>query len=627
MKFLNVAAATLLTVSLIPCEAFAQVGDTVDTTSAVVAPADAIASDSVLADNNVSTDNTSSLTVSGAATPPGTNVPDSALTEVAQGTAPAQGTDVSALSDEDDEGGETDADKGVKAFANRLYNLVLGREADEAGLAVQVDGIKSMGAGQVALNFFDSKEFQATALSYKERVEIAYETMLDRPSDEAGLALWLSYLENGMSIDAVVVGFAESPEFAQLCAAWEVDPGNVGELRSHLAARDQNPKITAYAHRLYELVLNRSNPEPVELDFQCQALLDGVSASQLAMNFFNAQEFTDRGLTPEDQVELAYRTLLDRSSDEEGFAFWVAGFDYLMTVESVVAGFANAEEFRANCAEWGVDPGSVEIQLARNKSQVITRAIYETYELAFDRVPDEAGLDYWCGVCEERGLIWVCEGFLQSEEVSAKATTNEERVALAYRICLGREGEDEGIVHWAEYLGEGYNMYALLARFCESEEYLNRCTDLGVPAGKLAYYAVSTNHTLNLMITEIVENITGLDAYQCYLYTSTFTYYRRGLWPSYDGWMEDYAINFINDGGGNCYGYASLFAFLARACGYHTGVHQGQTTSSSGATTPHGWCEVYVDGQTLVVDPDLYHELGIHCFMLPYGLTPLTLYL
>lgn len=615
MKFLNVVTATLLAVSLVPCVAFAQTGDvveTVETTSVDVTSTEAALSD------NVSTGNTSPQTVSEASALPEASASDGSSTAVAQGAA------ASVLSDEGD---EKDADEGVEAFVNRLYNLVLGREADEAGLAVQVDGIKSMGAGQVALNFFDSEEFQTRALTDEERIEIAYKAMLDRSADEAGFALWLSYLENGMSIDAVVVGFAESPEFTQLCARWEVDPGNVGKLRSCLDVRDQNPSVIAYVHRLYELVLNRSNPDSDELDFQCQALLNGVSAGQLAMNFFSAQEYTDRDLASGDQVELVYRTLLDRPSDEEGFAFWVAGFDYMMTIERVVAGFANAEEFRTNCAKWGVDPGSVEIQLGRNKSYEITRAIYETYELAFNRVPDEAGLDFWCGICQERGLIWVCEGFLQSDEVLAKATTNEEKVALAYRICLGREGEDEGVAHWTEYLDKGYNMYALLARFCESEEYFNRCTDLEVPAGKLVYFAVSLNHALNLMITDIIENITGLDAYQCYLYTSTFTYYKRGLWPSYDGWMEDYAINFINDGGGNCYGYASLFAFLARACGYSTDVHQGETTSSSGGTTPHGWCEVYVDGQTLVVDPDLYHELGIHCFMLPYGLTPLTLYL
>ena len=109
-----------------------------------------------------------------------------------------------------------------------------------------------------------------------------------------------------------------------------------------------------------------------------------------------------------------------------------------------------------------------------------------------------------------------------------------------------------------------------------------------------------------------IASARGLDLRACYDHVigGTYRYLKRATWPSYDHWEEDYALKFISDGGGNCYGFASTFHFLARACGLDTVVRADWILGArTGRMGPHGWCEAVIGGVTYVFDPDLEYEV------------------
>ncbi len=69
--------------------------------------------------------------------------------------------------------------------------------------------------------------------------------------------------------------------------------------------------------------------------------------------------------------------------------------------------------------------------------------------------------------------------------------------------------------------------------------------------------------------------------------------------------MSSYALDMFRDKRGNCFRYAAAFACIAKALGYDARVAVGSISSVSGGMTPHGWTEVYFNGQWLICDPDM----------------------
>ena len=98
----------------------------------------------------------------------------------------------------------------------RLYQATLGREPDLSGfqgwLAALSDGTPFLTA---VTGFVQSREFQNTygALDDAGFVSLLYQNVLGRDPDEAGLAGWVAEIESGASRAEVVRGFAQSAEF------------------------------------------------------------------------------------------------------------------------------------------------------------------------------------------------------------------------------------------------------------------------------------------------------------------------------------------------------------------------------------------------------------------------------
>lgn len=70
---------------------------------------------------------------------------------------------------------------------------------------------------------------------------------------------------------------------------------------------------------------------------------------------------------------------------------------------------------------------------------------------------------------------------------------------------------------------------------------------------------------------------------------------------------------------GNCYAFASEFAFLARELGYDVKMIRGDCPSASGGWTPHAWCEIVMSGVTYIFYPELQYEIGLYGYKKTYA--------
>ncbi len=112
--------------------------------------------------------------------------------------------------------------------------------------------------------------------------------------------------------------------------------------------------------------------------------------------------------------------------------------------------------------------------------------VYRTYQAAFDRVPDMAGLGYWIRMAQSGvPMRDIAAGFIDSEEFADRygsALSAKDFVAALYANILHRAPEQPGYDWWVAALGAGVERAAVLASFAASAE--NRAVvDPGIAGG------------------------------------------------------------------------------------------------------------------------------------------------
>ena len=116
----------------------------------------------------------------------------------------------------------------------------------------------------------------------------------------------------------------------------------------------------------------------------------------------------------------------------------------------------------------------------------------------------------------------------------------------------------------------------------------------------------SGNAVLDNIITDMINRFgTGEQGlWNAYVAIGNIRYtgmniYPQGSWPQ---WSIPYAVEMYQRGAGNCYRYASLMCWFARGLGYEARTVSGEVFYGSGIWNPHGWTEVDLNGQKLVID-------------------------
>ena len=132
------------------------------------------------------------------------------------------------LTDDDyelEEAGQQIDEEKVHAYVTRLYDKILGRSPDEAGLEYWIDRImtrRESAASVAKRGFFESREYGEKNKSNGEFVEDCYRSLLDREPEDEGYDYWVNKLSTGNMTRAEVIeeGFGCSREFEALMRAY-----------------------------------------------------------------------------------------------------------------------------------------------------------------------------------------------------------------------------------------------------------------------------------------------------------------------------------------------------------------------------------------------------------------------
>lgn len=250
------------------------------------------------------------------------------------------------------DGGQDEQRVQVEDFVRRLYELVLGREADDAGLQAWTDQLiqKNNTGAEAAYGFVFSDEFKEKNLSNREYVDILYRTCLNREADENGAAAWIELLEVPFSREYVLRGFIESAEFTKICESYDIERGSI----KLTEPRDKNDGVTRFVARCYNVFLDRA-ADVDGLNAWTQVILnDKEEARNVPYGFVFSDEMNKKKLSDEAFVRILYKGILDRTPDDQGVAEWVEVIENGESREHVFEGFVQSPEFTELLNDYGL---------------------------------------------------------------------------------------------------------------------------------------------------------------------------------------------------------------------------------------------------------------------------------
>ena len=419
------------------------------------------------------------------------------------------------------------SDEKIQAYVARCYKIILGRDADEGGMKTWVNELNSgrKAAAEIIDAFVKSAEFQNKKLSSANAVEILYKAMLDRPSDPAGKSSWVSQLEGGKPLQAVINGFCGSAEFGNLCKTYGINPGTVTvpDTQPEVPAASDE-KIQAFVSRCYKIILGRDADEGGMNTWSAELASGRKAAAEIIEQFVASAEFQNKKHSNPDAVEILYKAMLGRGSDAAGKASWVSQLENGQPLTAVINGFCASAEFKGICNSYGITPGTVKVQAlstqadetlsGRNAAQetpvmkktennnvtkveivnaggaenenlgTAVQAVYVNEEKAKEfisrcyrsilgREASQAELDSWIGqmLNGSKTPDQIARGFLFSGEFESRNIGGEELVRILYRVYLNRDADAEGFATWTQKLNEGTSLQELLNTFSRTNEF------------------------------------------------------------------------------------------------------------------------------------------------------------
>ena len=126
---------------------------------------------------------------------------------------------------------------GIRAFVERFYSLVLGRQPDKGGFDNWVTSLAngSYAGGDIAKAFFLSAEYLSQNTSNDAFVSTCYRAFFGREADAGGKQGWLDALAQGQSRAYVLDGFIGSAEFATLASSYGIEASRAASESARVA--------------------------------------------------------------------------------------------------------------------------------------------------------------------------------------------------------------------------------------------------------------------------------------------------------------------------------------------------------------------------------------------------------
>lgn len=156
---------------------------------------------------------------------------------------------------------------------------------------------------------------------------------------------------------------------------------------------------------------------------------------------------------------------------------------------SVFAPLVNSENVKADALDALLNDKGVGVELNyefdKDKTTGVEGFVNRLYSVCLGRKADTQGFNEWCTLLKESRISGAsaAKGFIFSPEFTNKKFSNEEYVAVLYRVFFDRTADAEGLAGWVKALNDGYSRERVMYGFVDSTEWANVCVSYGICSG------------------------------------------------------------------------------------------------------------------------------------------------
>ena len=237
----------------------------------------------------------------------------------------------------------------------RLYQAYFQRNPDQGGYLFWRRSLLTGTELPAISDFFaQSPEFigRYGNLSEGQFIDQIYNVVLGRPADDDGRAFWLGQLRAGVTRGQVMLAFSESNEFmnrtgtANLNGGGPITPVQPDPQPQPDPVADPAPVGAPEIQRLYLGYFLRL-ADADGLAYWTGQRQVGVTLAQVSEQFALSAEFQTRYGQADNAafVDLVYLNVLGRQPDAEGRAYWINQLQQGMTRGELMTGFTESPEF------------------------------------------------------------------------------------------------------------------------------------------------------------------------------------------------------------------------------------------------------------------------------------------
>lgn len=240
--------------------------------------------------------------------------------------------------------------------------------------------------------------------------------------------------------------------------------------------------VEDFVKRMYTVALNRpAEPEGLR-DWTQKLQTFQVDGAGIAHGFIMSDEFTNRGLSDSEYVDVLYRTFFDREADEGGRSTWLSCLSMGNSRLYVLAGFVNSVEFDNLCGSYDIVRGTLDASGEIVISPNIRAYVLRMYTKALGRDGEEAGVQDWSRRIATGAMSAedVAKSFFFSEEYMNKGLSNEDYVETLYQTFMDRASDEAGKADWVGRLNSGTSREDVLEGFSRSTEFANILASFGL---------------------------------------------------------------------------------------------------------------------------------------------------
>jgi len=244
------------------------------------------------------------------------------------------------------------------------------------------------------------------------------------------------------------------------------------------AAAADEAMIGSFVTQFYEKALSRAATES-ELAYYTNALLSDASEStymtgvKAAYSLIVGPEFKSRNLSNSDYMDVLYTIFMDRSTDEDGKAYWMHYLDNGVSREYVLKAFAESPEFQGICDYYGIERGTIELTEARDQNPNLTMFVYRLYSHIMGKAAEADTLNYYANEILGGRMepAYVAKNLIFSTEFENRQLSDTEYIKVLYRTFIGREADADGLSYHLERMKSGISRKELFYGFANTPEF------------------------------------------------------------------------------------------------------------------------------------------------------------